>query len=171
MTDLRLDDIPRKDRWRVLAALGGGRKARSPEYEVRKAAEQQEWAEDCAQLRARYPRDEDYEKAMRDLKRIRDNLKFLRKCAERYWREEAEAALAARFDHYARTDTPLRNIVRETGLNREHCKYRLRIARDDLDRAARGEPTTRQLAAKERAEQWRKLRESVDAARAARRGH
>ena len=79
-----------------------------------------------------------------------------------------ETRLAEQFDAYARTDTPLRYIVRDTGLNREECKYLLRIGRDDIEREQRGELTSRQLAARERAEHWRKVRESVEAARAAR---
>ena len=94
---------------------------------------------------------------------MKSDAKWLRRLAGIYFEQARDDAIdAAIMDAIRRgRDTP-RHLSKALGLSIRNTHYRLRRARDDIERERRGEPTRRELLKAERAEQWRLLRLAAD---------
>ena len=90
---------------------------------------------------------------------MKSDAKWLRRLAGIYFEQARDDAIdAAIMDAVRRgRDTP-RHLSKALGLSIRNTHYRLRRARDDIERERRGEPTRRELLQTERAEQWRRIR-------------
>ncbi len=158
--------MPTRARRQLLAAVRGSIARPQSADEIERRIEKQERErEDREWLRSRCTSDREYRARLKAWHDIGQRLKILKELVNLYFTGQREAELASIFSAAARRDVAPRLLCRALGMTASQVQWRLNIARSDIDRARKGLPTSRQLAAQERARYWRELRETIEKSR------